>query len=174
MLAMEMVKTIRDALCETDPLHAKQYRQNAASLLDELGELEEQFRRIVADAPRKEVLFGSRFSVYYFAREYGLCADRHAALQALSRGGVLRGCAGRDLLSGGTWSFLCYQHSGGCKCCHGEFGRLLLVLSFGGVAATIFKKNRLQLMWQIDMIQIFCKSGDKIKRIPCQLIGKKV
>ena len=67
-----MVGDILEALAEADPLHGEIYRENAAQYLAGLEELDRDIREAVAAADRKEIFFGGRFAMYYFAREYGL------------------------------------------------------------------------------------------------------
>ncbi len=70
--AMEMVKMIRDAVCEADPEHAVTYENNAADYLEKLEKLDEKFKNIVAGGKRKEIVHGGRFALYHFAKEYGV------------------------------------------------------------------------------------------------------
>ncbi len=70
--AMQMVETIRDAFCEADPANAASYQANAQAYLEQLSELDASFRQLVETAPRKEIIFGGRFALHYFAKEYGI------------------------------------------------------------------------------------------------------
>lgn len=67
-----MVGDILEAVAEADPAHAETYRENAAQYLSELAELDRDIRKTVDEAECREVFFGGRFAMYYFAREYGL------------------------------------------------------------------------------------------------------
>lgn len=67
-----MVKNILDAVCTVDPGNTEYYRSNADNYLKQLEELDAEFRTIVAEGKRKEIVFGSRFALKYFAEEYGL------------------------------------------------------------------------------------------------------
>ena len=67
-----MVKNILDAVCAVDPENTEYYRSNADNYLKQLEELDAEFRTIVAEGKRKEIVFGSRFALKYFAEEYGL------------------------------------------------------------------------------------------------------
>ena len=67
-----MVKNILDAVCAVDPGNTEYYRSNADNYLKQLEELDAEFRTIVAEGKRKEIVFGSRFALKYFAEEYGL------------------------------------------------------------------------------------------------------
>lgn len=70
--AMIMVEDIVEALMACDPSHREIYKENAAKYLSELENLDADIRDMVAHATQKELFFGGRFAMYYFAREYGL------------------------------------------------------------------------------------------------------
>lgn len=72
LLAMQMAEHIRDTLCQIDPANADEYRANAAAYLEQLDELDQNFRDITARAKRREIVHAGRFAMYYFAREYDL------------------------------------------------------------------------------------------------------
>jgi zinc transport system substrate-binding protein len=72
VLAMKMVEHIASALIEADPANEDYYRENADSYLKKLNDLDQTFRQIVSEASCHTIYVGSRFSLYYFAREYGL------------------------------------------------------------------------------------------------------
>ena len=70
--AKQMVENIVQALMEADPAHAQAYRANADTYQAQLDSLDAQFREIVANGNRREIVFGGRFALHYFAKEYGL------------------------------------------------------------------------------------------------------
>ena len=70
--AATMVGTITDALCAADPAHAETYRTNCEAYQAELMELDAEFEALVDGAVRREICFGGRFSLHYFAKRYGL------------------------------------------------------------------------------------------------------
>lgn len=70
--AMTIVSALTDALCQLDPDHEPAYRQRAADYLEQLSELDAQFRETVEHAERRELVFGDRFPLTYFVKEYGL------------------------------------------------------------------------------------------------------
>ncbi len=72
LIAKEMTANIRDALCRIDPANADYYKANAAKYSNELDALDAEFRAVVSGGKRAEILFGSRFALYYFAKQYGL------------------------------------------------------------------------------------------------------
>ena len=72
VLAMQMVKNVEQALITADPANAEFYHSNAASYLEKLGALDQEFRTVVENSAQDTVYIGSRFSLYYFMEEYGL------------------------------------------------------------------------------------------------------
>lgn len=72
LIAKEMVAGIRDALCRIDPVNAEYYEENAEKYNSELDALDSEFRAVVSSGKRNEIIFGSRFALYYFAKQYGL------------------------------------------------------------------------------------------------------
>ena len=86
--AMALCRAIGETLCQADPDHADSYRQRLADYLTELESLDQSFRDVVAGGSRKLLVFGDRFPLLYFCREYGLdyraafhgCAGRHRAV----------------------------------------------------------------------------------------------
>ena len=80
--AMALCRAICDMLCEADPDNAEGYRARLEGYLAELEALDETFRDIVDGAARKLLVFGDRFPLLYFCREYGL--DYRAAFHGCS------------------------------------------------------------------------------------------
>ncbi len=70
--AIKMVENILDAICAVDGENAAFYKANAEKYIKQLDALDAEFREVVATGIRKEVVFGSRFALKYFADEYGL------------------------------------------------------------------------------------------------------
>ena len=66
-----MVQNILQTLCEVDPDNAD-YSENANDYLSQLDQLDQEIRTVVANGNRKEIVFGSRFALFYFTHEYGL------------------------------------------------------------------------------------------------------
>ena len=93
--AMTLCRAIAEALCEADPAHAEDFRTRLTDYLAELTALDETFRGIVSGASRKLLVFGDRFPLLYFCREYGL--DYRAAFH---------GCAGDTEPSLATMKYL--------------------------------------------------------------------
>lgn len=72
LYAKKMVVNISDALCRIDPANGDYYKENAANYNRELDALDAEFKAIVSSGKRDELIFGSRFALYYFASQYGL------------------------------------------------------------------------------------------------------
>lgn len=70
--SIAIVTEIKERLCEMDEKNAAYYEQNAAAYIEELQALKNDFTDIVQNAQRKTVVFGDRFPLLYFVKEYGL------------------------------------------------------------------------------------------------------
>lgn len=70
--AVKIVENLTTLLCQEDPKGADQYRQSSEAYERKLEKLDEQFRKVVKESPRKELLFGDRFPFRYFVDEYSL------------------------------------------------------------------------------------------------------
>lgn len=80
--AMKLCWAICDALCAADPAHAAVYRSNLQNYLGQLAELDVAFRQVCSEKKRSLLVFGDRFPLLYFCREYGL--DYRAAFHGCS------------------------------------------------------------------------------------------
>lgn len=80
--AMKLCGAICDALCAADPAHAAAYRSNLQEYLGQLAELDAAFRQVCGEKKRSLLVFGDRFPLLYFCREYGL--DYRAAFHGCS------------------------------------------------------------------------------------------
>ena len=80
--AMKLCRAICDALCAADPAHAAVYRSNLENYLGQLAELDVAFRQVCSEKKRSMLVFGDRFPLLYFCREYGL--DYRAAFHGCS------------------------------------------------------------------------------------------
>lgn len=80
--AMKLCRAIGDALCAADPAHAAVYRSNLENYLGQLAELDVAFRQVCGEKKRSLLVFGDRFPLLYFCREYGL--DYRAAFHGCS------------------------------------------------------------------------------------------
>lgn len=95
MNAIKIVNAINEALCGLDPDHAVDYCANTEAYTDALLALDTSFRETVAAGKRHVIVFGDRFPLLYFVREYGL--DYYAAFP---------GCAAETEPSAATVAFL--------------------------------------------------------------------
>ena len=93
--AMTLCRAITDGLCQADPDHADSFRARLTDYLAALEALDGTFREIVAEGSRNLLVFGDRFPLLYFCREYGL--DYRAAFH---------GCAGDTEPSLSTLKYL--------------------------------------------------------------------
>lgn len=93
--AMKMVEVISEAICKADPENANYYNSNTTDYLAELTDLDADFRDVVSNAERTELIFGDRFPLIYFTNEYGL--SYHSAFP---------GCSAETEPSASTIAFL--------------------------------------------------------------------
>ncbi|MEE1014327.1 MAG: metal ABC transporter substrate-binding protein [Clostridia bacterium] len=70
--AMKITAAIAATVAEIDNENAEFYRANAENYQARLGQLHQEFQRIVAEGKRDTFIFGDRFPFRYFAEEYGL------------------------------------------------------------------------------------------------------
>ena len=93
--AMALCRALCDVLCQADPDHEANYRARLETYLQELETLDGTFREIVDGGQRQLLVFGDRFPLLYFCKEYGL--DYRAAFH---------GCAGDTEPSLATMKYL--------------------------------------------------------------------
>lgn len=67
-----MVQNILQALCAVAPEFEIYFKDRAQSYLEQLRQLDAQLVDLVSNSARKEIVFGSRFAMRYFAEAYGL------------------------------------------------------------------------------------------------------
>jgi len=67
-----MVDNILAGICEVDSENADFYKQNAEKYKAELDRIDSEFESIVSSSKHKEIFFGGKFAMYYFAERYGL------------------------------------------------------------------------------------------------------
>ena len=68
--AAAICREIASAMCAADEKNSEVYNKNCADYVEKIMRLDESFRDIVASATRKTVIFGDRFPLLYFVREY--------------------------------------------------------------------------------------------------------
>ncbi len=72
VLAKALCQAICDALCQADPAHQENYQARLTDYLAQLDELDEAFREVVDSGHRRLLVFGDRFPLLYFCKEYDL------------------------------------------------------------------------------------------------------
>ena len=90
-----IISSLQHLMSSIDADNADTYRKNAEDYIDKLHELDSEIREVVDNAPRRTLIFASRFPLLYFVREYGL--DYYAAFP---------GCAEETEPSARTVAFL--------------------------------------------------------------------
>ena len=72
VLAKTLCQAICDALCQADPAHQEDYQARLTDYLAQLDQLDAAFREVVEAGHRRLLVFGDRFPLLYFCKEYGL------------------------------------------------------------------------------------------------------
>lgn len=72
VLAKALCRAICDALCQADPAHQEDYQARLTDYLAQLDQLDAAFREVVEAGHRRLLVFGDRFPLLYFCKEYGL------------------------------------------------------------------------------------------------------
>ena len=70
--AIKLTKAISNAIIEKDAENKEQYESNTTAYVEKLESLDSDFKAIINNASRKEIIFGDRFPLRYFVEEYGL------------------------------------------------------------------------------------------------------
>lgn len=73
--AIIITEAIRDALCEIDSNNKDTYINNTKKYVDSLNEIDNSIRNIVANSKNNLMIFGDRFPLLYFVKEYGINYD---------------------------------------------------------------------------------------------------
>ncbi len=73
--ALQMAKTLENALCQLDPAEKAGYQSRGEAYRAELEQLDKQFKTIVQEGKRNKLIFGGRFAFLYFTEAYGLEYD---------------------------------------------------------------------------------------------------
>ena len=92
---MTIIRNLASVMEELDPDNAARYEANAGKYIERIEQLDEAFRDVIDSAPRRTLIFASRFPLLYFVREYGL--EYYAAFP---------GCAEESEPSARTVAFL--------------------------------------------------------------------
>lgn len=72
VIAKDLMWGVCGALCKADWDNAEYYADNATAYEQELIALDEEFRTVAENGERRFLVFGDRFPLLYFCREYGL------------------------------------------------------------------------------------------------------
>ena len=72
VLAKALCRAICDALCQADPAHQEGYQARLTDYLAQLDQLDAAFREVVEAGHRRLLVFGDRFPLLYFCKEYDL------------------------------------------------------------------------------------------------------
>ena len=67
-----MTEKICATLSKALPEEKENFQKNAENYINQLKELDNEFRTIVENAKTKEIIFADKFPLQYFAKEYGL------------------------------------------------------------------------------------------------------
>ena len=70
--AKKIVSSIKEAMIKKDEKNKNIYEKSASEYISELDKIDNEFKEIVKNAKRKEIVFGDRFPLRYFVDTYGL------------------------------------------------------------------------------------------------------
>lgn len=70
--AMTIVNKLKEEIIKLDNSEKTNYEENSSKYIAELANINADIKDIVKNAKRKEIIFGDRFPLRYFADEYGL------------------------------------------------------------------------------------------------------
>lgn len=73
--AIKIIGAIQNTLCQIDSAQTEHYAQNAASYIEALTQLDQDFREFFGSIEQKTLIFGDRFPLLYFVKEYGLAYE---------------------------------------------------------------------------------------------------
>ena len=69
---IEIIKKLTDEIILIDESSKELYESNRDIYIEELEKIDAEIKNVVANAKRKEIIFGDRFPFRYFIEEYGL------------------------------------------------------------------------------------------------------
>ena len=70
--AIKIISSISENIQKIDPENKEKYIQNASSYIAKLNDIDSKITDIVENAETKTVIFGDRFPLMYFTKDYGL------------------------------------------------------------------------------------------------------
>ena len=77
-----ILKKLSNALIEIDPKHQATLKTNTNAYIKQVAQLEQEIKTIIDQSKTKQLVFGDRFPLLYFVKEYGL--DYRAAFAGCS------------------------------------------------------------------------------------------
>jgi zinc transport system substrate-binding protein len=93
--SITITENICDAFCRKDSKNSAVYKSNSESYINEMKDLDSKYCEVMQRSVRNEIIFGDRFPLRYFARDYNL--DYYSAFS---------GCSSETEASAGTVAFL--------------------------------------------------------------------
>ncbi len=69
---IKLAQQITADLSEADPEHQEIYKKNGEAYQRKLKKLDQEFREVVSKSEQRYLVFGDRFPLLYFVKEYGL------------------------------------------------------------------------------------------------------
>lgn len=93
--AIEIIEKLRDEIIVIDYENAANYIVNSDNYIKAIQDIDIKIREVIKKSKRKELIFGDRFPILYFVKEYEL--DYYAAF---------KGCSEQSEASAKTISFL--------------------------------------------------------------------
>ena len=70
--AIKIVEKMSAEIIKLDPNNADTYKKNTEEYIKKLQKLDGEFREVVKNGKRKEIVVGDRFPFLYFVKEYGI------------------------------------------------------------------------------------------------------
>ena len=70
--ALDYCRELAEVITALDPEHGREYLGNAASYLEKLTALDEEYRQVIASCPGDSLIFADRFPFIYLVEDYGL------------------------------------------------------------------------------------------------------
>lgn len=81
--AIKIVEKMSAEIIKLDPNNADTYKKNTEEYIKKLQKLDGEFRDVVKNGKRKEIVVGDRFPFLYFVKEYGI--EYYAAFPGCSK-----------------------------------------------------------------------------------------
>ncbi|MCQ2910899.1 MAG: metal ABC transporter substrate-binding protein [Clostridia bacterium] len=79
---IDIINGLKDEIILLDEDNKNLYEQNALNYINDIKSLRHEFKSVVDNASKKEIIFGDRFPLIYFVKEFGL--DYYAAFPGCS------------------------------------------------------------------------------------------